>query len=82
MTGSSIPASSTYGTDGAEHPARDDDHVHACRAHRGDGRLRARAEDGVLGDERAVEVDREGRERAGEAGGKLYGSVPPVDFTT
>jgi hypothetical protein len=56
--------------------------VHACRARRGDRGLRARPEDGVLGDERAVEVDREGGERPGEARWKLYGSVPPVDFTT
>jgi hypothetical protein len=68
--------------DGPEHPARHDDDVHAGGARSGDGGLRPRAQDGVLGDQRSVEVDREGGERPGEAGGKLYGSVPPVDFTT
>jgi hypothetical protein len=66
---------------GAEHPPGDDDDVHAGGARRCDRRLRARAEDGVLGDERPVEVDRECRERVRKAGRKVYG-VPPVDFTT
>jgi hypothetical protein len=39
-------------------------------------------QDGVLADERAVEIDRECGERVGKAGRKLYGTVPPVDFTT
>jgi hypothetical protein len=44
--------------------------------------IRARAEDGVDADERAVEVDRERGERLREAGREVYGTVPPVDFTT
>jgi hypothetical protein len=67
---------------GAEHPARDDDDVYAGGPRGGDRGFRPRAQNGVLGDERSVEVDREGGERPREAGGKLYGSVPPVDFTT
>jgi hypothetical protein len=55
--------------------------MHAGGACRRDRRFRARAEDGVLGDQRPVEVDRERRERVRKAGGKVYG-VPPVDFTT
>jgi hypothetical protein len=68
--------------DRAEHPSGDDDHAHAGRAHGGDRSLRPRPQDSVLGDQGAVEVDRERGERAGKAGGELYGSVPPVDFTT
>ena len=72
--------------DGAEHPAGDDDDVHAGRAGRGDRGLRARPKHGVLGDERAVEVDRERGEGPGEGRRKLdrgaYGTLPPVDFTT
>jgi hypothetical protein len=56
--------------------------VHAGRSHGGDRRFRARTEARVIGDQRAVEVDRERGERIGEAGRELYGSVPPVDFTT
>jgi hypothetical protein len=56
--------------------------VHAGGARRGDRRLRAWPKDGILADERAVEVDRERGERAGEARRKVYGAVPPVDFTT
>ena len=77
-----MPASSTYGrTERNIRPVTTITCTPAART-AAMAALRARAQDGVLGDERAVEVEREGRERAGEAGGKLYGSVPPVDFTT
>jgi hypothetical protein len=55
-------------------------HTRGARAR--DCGVRPRAEDRVLCDERAVEVDRERGEGGREAGGELYGSVPPVDFTT
>ncbi|HKB94084.1 MAG TPA: hypothetical protein VKC62_07640 [Gaiellaceae bacterium] len=54
----------------------------AGRAGAGDRGPRARAEDGVLGDERPVEVDRERLEGAGKVVREVYGAVPPVDFTT
>lgn len=56
--------------------------MRARRARRLDRRLRARVQDRVLADERAVEVDRERGDRAREAAGEVYGIVPPVDFTT
>ena len=51
-----------------------------------DRRARVRAQHRVLGDKRAVEIDRERGDVLREAGRKLeqcgYGGVPPVDFTT
>jgi hypothetical protein len=47
--------------------------------------LGPRPEEGVLGDQRAVEVARERRDLAGERRRQLeqrYGGVPPVAFTT
>jgi len=68
--------------DRPEHPSGDDDDVDA-RVVRGlDRGARPWRQDAVLADERPVEVDRERRQRAREAGGKVYGSFPPVDFTT
>lgn len=52
------------------------------RPRRLDGRARSLVQDGVLADERAVEVDREGGDLMRKAGGEVYGIVPPVDFTT
>jgi hypothetical protein len=47
---------------------------------------RVRSQHRVLGDERAVEVDREGGDVLREGGWKLeqsgYGGVPPVALTT
>jgi hypothetical protein len=48
----------------------------------GDRVAGARVEERVLGDQRAVEVAREGGDARGESGRKLYGGVPPVLFTT
>jgi len=39
-------------------------------------------EHAVLGDQRAVEVEREGGDARREARRELYGTVPPVDVTT
>ena len=67
----------------AEHPSGDDDHVNTRRADAGDRRARAGPEDGVLGDERPVEVDREGGDVLREGLRELdYGGVPPVALTT
>ena len=67
----------------AEHAAGDDDHVGAGGARSRERLLRPRAQHAVLGDQRPVEVEREGGdvpwESLGE--GERYG-VPPVDFTT
>ena len=45
---------------------------------------RARAQNAVLGDQRPVEIEREGGDASREARRELerYGAVPPVDFTT
>jgi hypothetical protein len=42
----------------------------------------ARPQHAVLRDQRPVEIEREGGDARREAGGKLYGTVPPVDVTT
>jgi hypothetical protein len=67
---------------GAEHPPGDDDDVNAglpCARQRFAG---ARPEDAVLGDERPVEVEREGGDARRKRDRKLYGAVPPVELTT
>src|SRR6266852_2297469 len=67
-----------------EHASRDDDHVRARRADRGDRGARARVEHGVLGDQRPVEIAGEGGDPARKVGRQLqqrYG-VPPVAVTT
>jgi hypothetical protein len=56
--------------------------VHARRSRAADRRLRPLVENRVLADEGAVEVDRERGERAGKVVREVYGTVPPVDFTT
>ena len=71
-------------TDRAEHPARDDDHVDAGRAHRRDRGRGPRPQQRVRRDERPVEVRREGLDLAREVVRELdrsYG-VPPVAVTT
>jgi hypothetical protein len=45
--------------------------MHARRADAHDRLARVRAEDGILRDERAVEIDREGGDTLGEVGRKL-----------
>jgi hypothetical protein len=44
--------------------------------------LCARAENAVLGDQRPVEIEREGGDVRRKRGRELYGAVPPVDVTT
>jgi hypothetical protein len=56
--------------------------VCAGGARAGDRLARARPQDRVLGEQRPVEVDREGGDAPREAGRELYGGVPPVAFTT
>jgi hypothetical protein len=66
----------------AEHPAGDDDDVRAGRPRARERLLRARPQHSVLGDQRAVEIEREGGGGRRERGRELYGTWPPVDFTT
>jgi hypothetical protein len=49
-----------------------------------EGRLRARAQHSVLGDQRPVEVEREGGDVPREVLRELdrYGALPPVESTT
>jgi hypothetical protein len=58
--------------------------VRATRARARKYVLGARAQNAVLGDQRPVEIEREGRDAPREARRELerYGAVPPVDFTT
>ena len=73
------------GLHAAEHPSGHDDHVRAPRAHGGDRLAGARAEHGILCEQRPVEVDRERGDALRERVGKVdqgYGGVPPVAFTT
>jgi hypothetical protein len=44
--------------------------------------LRARPQHAILGDQRPVEVERERCDGRRELGRELYGTWPPVDFTT
>jgi len=66
----------------AEHPSRHDDHVRAGVANGSEGGASARPQDAVLGDEGPVEIEGERGDAPGEIRGKVYGTVPPVDFTT
>jgi hypothetical protein len=59
--------------------------VYVTSAHPGDRGARPRPENGVLGNECPVEVDRERGDPRGEGVGKpeqIYGAVPPVAVTT
>ena len=67
---------------GPEHPPGHDDDVGAGGARPRERVPRARAQHAVLGDQRPVEVEREGGDVRRERGGKLYGAVPPVESTT
>jgi len=71
------------GTHRPEHAAGDDDHVRARGAGAAERISRARPQHTVLGDQRPVEIGREGGDPLRESSRKLdrYG-VPPVDFTT
>jgi hypothetical protein len=67
----------------SEHAAGDDDHVDARGPRPAERLAGARPQDTVLGDQRPVEIGREGGDPLRESGRKFdrYG-VPPVDFTT
>ena len=67
-----------------EHAPGDDDHVDARGPCARDGAARMGAKDGVLRDQGAVEVDREGGDPHREPFRQFecYGTVPPVDVTT
>jgi hypothetical protein len=67
---------------GSVHPPGDDDNVCAGCSRPRECVPGARAEDAVLGDQRPVEVEREGGDARRKRGRKLYGTVPPVETTT
>jgi hypothetical protein len=67
---------------GSVHPTGDDHYVGAraaCVHKRFPG---ARPQHAVLGDQRPVEIEREGGDARRKRGKKLYGAVPPVESTT
>jgi hypothetical protein len=67
-----------------EHAAGDDDDVRARGACARECVPRARAQNAVLGDQRPVQIEREGGDapRVPRREVERYGAVPPVDFTT
>jgi hypothetical protein len=69
-------------THGAEHPSGDDHDMRAGRPRPRERVLRPRPQDAVLGDQRAVEVERESCDVRRKRGRKLYGALPPVESTT
>jgi hypothetical protein len=66
----------------SEHPPGDDHYVGAGGSRSREGVTRSRPQDAVLGDQRPVEVEREGGDVRRKRGGKLYGALPPVESTT
>jgi hypothetical protein len=58
--------------------------VRAGRARSLEGILRASPQHAVFGDERPVEIEREGADAAREVRGQLdgYGALPPIESTT
>jgi hypothetical protein len=66
----------------SEHPPRDDHDVRACAPRLRERVAGARPQHAVLGDQRPVEIEREGGDVRRKRGGKLYGAVPPVETTT
>jgi hypothetical protein len=67
-----------------EHASGDHDDVCARRARPPECFLRARPQQAVLGDQRPVEVEREGGDGPREGLRELdrYGALPPVESTT
>jgi hypothetical protein len=65
-----------------EHPPGDDDDVGARRPRPRERILGARPQHAVFGDQRPVEIEREGDDARRKRGGEVYGAVPPVDSTT
>ena len=68
--------------DRAEHPSRHDDHVRARGANARQSSARTRPQHAVFGDQRPVEIESERGYTPREGRRKVYGTVPPVDFTT
>jgi hypothetical protein len=66
----------------SEHPPGDDDDVGASRPRPGERVPGARPQHAVLGDQRPVEIEREGGDVRRKRGRELYGAVPPVESTT
>jgi hypothetical protein len=66
----------------AEHPPGDDHDVRTGVSRPRERLPGARSQHAVLGDQRPVEIEREGGDARRERGGELYGAVPPVDSTT
>jgi hypothetical protein len=66
----------------SEHSPRDDDDVGTRRPRPRERVPGARPQHAVLGDQRPVEIEREGGDVRRKRGGEVYGAVPPVDWTT
>ena len=66
----------------SEHPPGDDDDVGARRPRPCERVPGARPQHAVLGDQRPVEIEREGGDVRRKRGGEVYGAVPPVESTT
>jgi hypothetical protein len=65
-----------------EHPPGDDDDVGARLARSCERVPSAWPQHAVLGDQRPVEIEREGGDVRRKRGGEVYGAVPPVESTT
>jgi hypothetical protein len=66
----------------SEHPAGDDHDVGAGGPRTRKRVLGARPQHAVLGDQRPVEIEREGGDVRRKRGREPYGAVPPVEATT
>jgi hypothetical protein len=66
----------------SEHPPGDDDDVRARRPRPFERVPGALPQHAVLGDQRPVEIEREGGDVRRKRGRELYGAVPPVESTT
>jgi hypothetical protein len=67
---------------GSEHPPGDHHDVGAGGPRTRERFPGARPQHAVLGDQRPVEIEREGGDARRKRGRKLYGAVPPVEATT
>jgi hypothetical protein len=66
----------------AEHAPSHDHDVRAGRSRPRKSLPGTRVQHAVLGDQRPVEVQREGGDTRRERGRELYGALPPVESTT
>jgi hypothetical protein len=67
---------------GSEHPPGDDHDVGSRFSRSGERFPGAGTEDAVLGDQRPVEIEREGGDLRRKRGRELYGALPPAESTT